>query len=437
MCLLFGNYCDPFCWGDNPFAEHGVSAYLEKKKHSQKVAKKKLRKASRQKKQSCQLMRSVSQDRASIGSQPEDASSVNLSHGEADAAPPRVAQQPASKVVASADEGIFADALSHSTANTANGDQAQGHNSVASAVAPSSVAEPQAAAAAAALPAFRLPAAVADEPAGLPQLQLARTSAHLAAVLVPVNPLSLAGRLPDVRVEAAHVAPEGPSAIREPAVAAAMLPEAAVPMLAQVPQLQRPASTAQPDALLAPAVFPRPAGSLPSELQAKDAHTTPNTCSAVREAEAAAPAAATDALTLPETVPQLKWPVLSAHPAAVLAPAAFPGSASRLPPKLLAEDRLTTLETSSSGAPSSSNSQQLSPAAVAEADRVCSPKQHHWPAQADQAGHDDRIVLSHDASQQAPAMADRLQVQVLISSTLFVYVVIVFFAIVHDATHHV
>ena len=327
------------------FAEHGVSAYLEKKKQSQKVAKKKARKASKQKKQSCQLVQFVNQHKHAIGSQPEDACSVNLSDDEVDAAPPRVAHQHVSEVAASADEGTSAGALPHSTVDTSTDVQAQGHKPVASAAAPSSVTEPEAATAAAASPAFRLPAAVIAEPAELPQLQWPGMLARPAAVLVPVSSLSPAGRLPpDLRPEAAHVGPEEASAIREPenAAAASTLPEAAVAVLAQVPQLQ--------------------------------------------------------------------GPNVSAHPAAVHAPAAFPQFAGRLPPELQAEAAPTAPEPSRSGAPAGSTSQQLSPVAVAVAE-VYSPEQHSWPAQAGQADPDGRRANLCHASQQAAGMSSRLQVQ--------------------------
>ena len=365
-------------------------------------------------------MHFVSQRSQTVASQPQDACSINLSDKEADAAPPRGAHQPVSKVAASADEGTSAGVLSHSTADTAKDDPAQGHKPVASAAAMSSITEPEAAATAAALPAFRLPDAVIAEPAELPQPQWAGSSARPAAA--PVNFLSLAGRLPaDLRAEAAHVASEEPSAITElgNAAAAFVLPEAAVAEPAQVPQLQCPAVPAHPAAVLVPAVSPLPAGSLPAELQIKAAHTAPDQRSAVKQSEAAAAAAATNALMLPEAVldepvqlPQLQWPDLSAHPAAVLAPAASPESVGRLPPELQAETALTGPRTSRSSAPAGSTSHQLSPVVVAVADKVCSPEQHSWLGQADEAAPDGRLAtLSPDASQQSPAASGRLQVQ--------------------------
>ena len=377
------------------------------------MAKKKARKASQQKKQSCQLIHFVSQHRHTIGLQPEDPCAVNLTDGEADAAPLLVAHQPVSSIAAFANEGTSADALSHSIATTATDDQARGDRFVASAAAPASVSKPGAASAAVHLLAFKLPAAIV-EPAELPHLQWPGRFAHPAAELVPVNSLSVDGRLPpDPRAEAAHVAPEGPSATKEleDVAAVCLLPEASVDVPAPLAQLQWPALSAHPDAVLALAVFPVPAGSLPHGLQAEEAHTAPSKHSVVTECEAAAPAAATNALMLQETEPQLRLPVLSAHPPAVLAPAGFPQSAGRLPPQLQAEADLTSPETNRSIAPASSTSQQLSPVAVAVVDSVCSLEQHSGLAQADQADADDQLAtLNHDTSWQAPALSGRLQV---------------------------
>ena len=141
----------------------------------------------------------------------------------------------------------------------------------------------------------------------------------------------------------------------------------------------------------------------PPELQAKTAHTAPDKRSAVKQSEAAAAAAGTNALTLPETVldrpvqlPQLQWPDSSAHPPAALA---FPESAGRLPSELQAEAALTAPETSRSSAPAGTTYQQLSPAVVAVADKVCCPEQHSWLAQADEADLDGRLAtVSPDAS---------------------------------------
>lgn len=324
-----------------------MSAYLEKKKQSQKVAKMKAWKASKQNKQSCQLVHFVYQHRHAIGSQPEHACSVILLDDEADAAAPKAAHQHVSKVAASADEGTSAGAFPHNTDDTSNDQQAQGHKSVASAAAPSSVTEPEAATAAAACPAFRLPAAVTAEPTELLQLQWPGMLAHPAAVLVPVNSLSVAGRLPsDLRPEAAHTASKEPSAMREP-----------------------------------------------EEIVA--ACTSP---------------AAAD--TVPAQVAQLEGPVVSAHPPAVHAPAArLPPSAGRLPLDLQAKAALTAPQPSRSGARAGSTPQQLSPAAFAVADRVCSPEQHSWPTHADQVDPDGRLATLNHARQQAPAMSGQLQVQ--------------------------
>ena len=359
-------------------------------------------------------MHFVSQHRHTIGLQPEHPCAVNLSDGEADAAPLRVVHQPVSSIADFANEGTSADALSHSIAKTATDDQARGDRSVAFAAAPASVSKPGAASAAVHLLAFKLPAAIV-EPAELPHLQWPGRFAHPAAELVPVKSLSIAGRLlPNPRAEAAHVAPEGPSATKEledVVAAVCLLPEASVDVPAPLAQLQWPALSAHPDAVLAPTVFPVPAGSLPHGLQAEEAHTAPSKHSVVTQSEAAAPAAATNALMLPETEPQLRLPVLSAHPPAVLAPAGFPQSAGRLPPQLQAEADLSSPETNRSIAPAGSTSQQLSPVAVAVVDSVCSLEQHSGLAQADQADPDDQLAtLNHDTSWQAPAVSGRLQV---------------------------
>ena len=194
-------------------------------------------------------MQFVSQHRQTVGSQPEDAYSVNLSDGEADAALPRDAHQP--EVVASDDEGTSAGALSHSPANTAEDDQAPGHKLVISTAGLSSVTEREAAAVAAALPAFRLSDAVIAEPAELLQPQLPGISAHPAAVLVPVSSISVAGKLPaDLR-----------SKVLQRLLSSQKL---LLLSLHRRPQLQWPAVSAHPAAELAPAVSPVPAGSLPT-----------------------------------------------------------------------------------------------------------------------------------------------------------------------------
>lgn len=235
------------------------------------------------------------------------------------------------------------------TAGTTNAAAAQDQQCAASAPVPSSVVDPEAAAAAAATPPFSLPDAVTIEPAESLQLQWPAMLAHPAAVLVPAAFPSAAGQLPpDLRAEAAHIRPEEPSAVRVPEDATA-------------------------DASTAGATLP--------------------------EVTVAGPV----------QVPQLQCPGLSAHPAALLAPADLPSLSDTLPPELRAAAAHGGHALNKCGVPDVCSSQHLT---GAEVDRVLSPEQDIWPQGADEAELGDNASMAHCASQQA-IMSGSLQVQPL------------------------
>lgn len=296
-------------------------------------------------------MHYLSQHSHDICSQPQDACSVNLSDDEPDIASAALALQPVSSipvVAASADEATATDAVSGKTAGTTNDAAAQGQQSAASAAVPSSVTDPEGAAAAAATPPFSLPEAVTVEPADLYQLPWPGMLAHPAAVLVPAAFPSAAGRLPpDLRAEAAHQLPEEP-----------------------------------------------PAGRVSNDASADARSVLP-------EVTVGGPAQA----------PQMQWQGVSAHPAAVLAPADLPSLSGRLPPELWAEAAHGAHALSKCDVPHVSSSQQLTDA---EVDKVLSPERDIWPQGADEeADARDIARIAHGASQQASILSGSLQVQSL------------------------
>lgn len=273
---------------------------------------------------------------------------MNLSDDEPDVAPAALALQSVSRapvVAASADGGTPADAVSCKAAGTANDAAAQGQQSAGSAV-PSSVIDPEAAAAAAAVPPFSLPETVTIEPTDLLQLRWPGTLAHPAAVLIPATCPSAAGRLPpELRAEAAHKLPEETAAVSVPEGASADVAAA---------------GSAPPEVTVAGAV----------------------------------------------QVPELQWPGLSPHPPALIVPAHLPSLSGRLPPELQAEAAHGIDSVSKGGGPDVSSSQQLT---SAEVDRVLRPEQDIWPQGADEVDPGDTAV-AHGASQQASIMTGSLQV---------------------------
>ena len=160
---------------------------MDKKKVAQKVHNKKRKKEKRQQKQQQQQQKHVVCHR----SQPDDACSVNLSDGEADAVRPDSVDQPALDKSVLAGEGGPAHDVSHGTAKD---DAPQARNSVPSAAAPSPVTEPEAATTVAPV-ATPLEAAIA-EPIASPKPGRPGTSAYPATVIAPPVSATAAVGLP-------------------------------------------------------------------------------------------------------------------------------------------------------------------------------------------------------------------------------------------------